>query len=196
MRILLLLRGAPGCGKTTWVEENGLKNYTLSSDDIRIMYQSPVMGIDGQMKISQDNDDAVWKTLFRILRSRMQRGDFTAVDATNARTSELNRYKELCAEYRYRVYCVDFTTVPIEEVKRRNAEREDFRRVPERVIDTMYARFATQKVPSGIKVIRQDELDTVWLAKRDFSHYRAVHHIGDIHGCHTALQEYLAVRAA
>lgn len=192
MRILLLLRGAPGCGKTTWVEENGLKNYTLSSDDIRIMYQSPVMGIDGQMKISQDNDDAVWKTLFRILRSRMQRGDFTAVDATNARTSELNRYKELCAEYRYRVYCVDFTTVPIEEVKRRNAEREDFRRVPERVIDTMYARFATQKVPSGIKVIRQDELDTVWLAKRDFSHYRAVHHIGDIHGCHTALQEYLA----
>ena len=71
MRILLLLRGAPGCGKTTWVEENGLKNYTLSSDDIRIMYQSPVMGIDGQMKISQDNDDAVWKTLFRILRSRM-----------------------------------------------------------------------------------------------------------------------------
>lgn len=192
MRILLLLRGAPGCGKTTWIEENGLKHYTLSSDDIRIMYQSPVMGTDGQTKISQANDDAVWKTLFRILRGRMQRGDFTVIDATNARTSELNRYKELCAEYRYRVYCVDFTAVPIEEVKRRNAGREDFRKVPERVIDTMYARFATQKVPSGIKVIRPDELETVWLSKRDFSHYKAIHHIGDIHGCNMALQEYLA----
>ncbi len=192
MRTLLLLRGAPGCGKTTWIKENGLEHYTLSSDDIRIMYQSPVMGTDGQTKISQANDDAVWKTLLRILRGRMQRGDFTVIDATNARTSELNRYKELCAEYRYRVYCVDFTTVPIEEVKRRNAGREDFRKVPERVIDTMYSRFATQKVPSGIKVIRPDELDTVWLAKRDFSHYKSIHHIGDIHGCNTALQEYLA----
>lgn len=192
MRILLLLRGAPGSGKTTWVEKNGLKPYTLSPDEIRIMYQSPVMGIDGQSHISQSNDDAVWKTLFRILRGRMQRGNLTVVDATNARTSELKRYKDLCAEYRYRAYCVDLTTVPVEEVKRRNAEREDFRRVPERVIDTMYARFATQKVPSGIKVIKPDELDTVWLAKRDFSHYRVIHHIGDIHGCNTALQEYLA----
>ena len=37
MRILLLLRGAPGCGKSAWVEANGLKPYTLSSDDIRLM---------------------------------------------------------------------------------------------------------------------------------------------------------------
>ncbi len=193
MRILLLLRGAPGCGKTTWIEKNGLRLYTLSSDEIRLMYQSPVMGTDGQVHISQDNDDAVWKTLFRILRGRMQRGDLTVIDATNARTSELNRYKELCAEYRYRVYCVDFTDIPIEEVKMRNMAREPFRRVPERVIDTMYARFATQKVPSGIRVIRPDELGTVWLTKLDLSHYRAIHHIGDIHGCNTALQDYLAV---
>ncbi len=192
MRILLLLRGAAGSGKSTWVEKNHLKPYTVSSDDIRLMHQSPVMGTDGRLHISQENGEAVWKTLFRILRGRLQRGDFTVVDATNARTSELLRYKELCSEYRYRIYCVDFTAVPAKEAKRRNAEREEFRRVPDQAIDTMYARFATQKAPSGITVVRPDELDRVWLKKRDFSRYRAVHHIGDIHGCHTALQEYFA----
>lgn len=29
MRILLLLRGAPGSGKSTWIETNGLKPYAL-----------------------------------------------------------------------------------------------------------------------------------------------------------------------
>ncbi len=192
MRILLLLRGAPGCGKSTWVEENDLKPYTLSTDEIRLMYQSPVMDAEGMECVSQENDNAVWKTFFRILRSRMQRGDFTVVDATNSRASELNRYKELCGEFRYRAYCVDFTDIPVEEVKRRNAQREPFKRVPERVIDTMYARFSTQKVPSGIKEIRPEELDTVWLKIQDFSHYRKVHHIGDIHGCGTPLQKYFS----
>ena len=132
------------------------------------------------------------RTFFRILRGRMQRGDFTVVDATNSRTEELNRYKELCSEFRYRVYCVDFTDIPIGEVKRRNAAREPYRRVPEKVIDTMYARFATQKVPSGIKVIKPEELDGVWLKLRDFSHYKKIHHIGDIHGCNTPLQKYFS----
>jgi len=156
------------------------------------MYQSPVMGTDGRFRISGENDNAVWKAFSRILRGRMHKGDFTVVDATNSRTEELNRYKELCSEFRYRVYCVDFTGIPIEEVKRQNAAREPYRRVPETVIDTMYARFATQKVPSGIKVIKPEELDDVWLKLRDFSHYKKVHHIGDIHGCNTPLQKYFA----
>lgn len=29
MRVLLLLRGGAGCGKSTWIEQNGLKPYTL-----------------------------------------------------------------------------------------------------------------------------------------------------------------------
>ena len=33
MRVLLLLRGSAGCGKSTWIEQNGLKPYTLSADD-------------------------------------------------------------------------------------------------------------------------------------------------------------------
>ena len=42
MRVLLLLRGSDGCGKSTWIDKNGLKPYTLSADDIRLLCQSPV----------------------------------------------------------------------------------------------------------------------------------------------------------
>ncbi len=192
MRILLLLRGSAGCGKSTWIEQNGLKPYTLSADDIRLLCQSPIMQVDGTEGISQANDNVTWKTLFNLLEVRMQKGEFTVIDATNSKTSEMNRYKEMCSTYRYRIFCVDFTDIPIEEVKRRNANREVIKRVPEEAIDKMYSRFATQKIPSGIKVIKPDELDTIWTKMFDMSKYNKIHHIGDIHGCNTALQKYLS----
>lgn len=192
MRILLLLRGSAGCGKSTWIEQNGLKPYTLSADDIRLLCQSPIMQVDGTETISQANDNLTWKTLFNLLETRMQKGEFTVIDATNSKTSEMNRYKNMCNTYRYRIYCVDFTDIPIEEVKRRNANREPLKRVPDEAIDKMYSRFATQKIPSGIKVIKPDELDTIWMKRFDLSEYKKIHHIGDIHGCNTALQKYLS----
>lgn len=191
MRILLLLRGSAGCGKSTWIEKNGLKPYTLSADDIRLLCQSPIMQVDGTEGISQANDNVTWKTLFNLLEVRMQKGEFTVIDSTNSKTSEMNRYKEMCNTYRYRIFCVDFTEIPIEEVKRRNANREVLKRVPEEAIDKMYSRFATQKIPSGIKVIKPDELDSIWMKMFDLSEYRKIHHIGDIHGCNTVLQKYI-----
>ena len=192
MRVLVLLRGSAGCGKSTWIEKNGLKPYTLCADDIRLLCQSPVMQSDGTEAISQSNDNVVWKTLFNILEVRMQKGEFTVIDATNSKTSEINRYKEMCSTYRYRMYCVDFTDIPIDEVKRRNANREPLKRVPDEVIDKMYSRFATQKIPTGVTVIKPDELDTVYMKLFDLSEYKKIHHIGDIHGCNTVLQQYLA----
>lgn len=190
MRTLILLRGAPGCGKSTWIKENGLKPYALSADDLRLLCQSPVLQVDGTTGISQSNDKYVWKTLFQLLEIRMRNGEFTVIDATNSKTSEMKRYKDLCDAYRYRIFCVDFTDIPIDVTKKRNANREITKRVPEEVIDKMYSRFATQKIPSGIKVIRPDELDSVFMKPIDLSGYTRIHHIGDIHGCYTALKKY------
>lgn len=191
MRVLLLLRGSAGCGKSTWIEQNGLKPYTLSADDIRLLCQSPVLHPDGTVGISQSNDKTVWKTLFNLLEIRMQKGEFTVIDATNSKTSEMNRYKQMCETYRYRMYCVDFTDIPIDEVKRRNSSRAELKRVPDEAIDKMYSRFKTQKIPSGIKVIKPDELDSVWMKLFDLSEYKKIHHIGDVHDCYTALKKYI-----
>lgn len=191
MRILLLLRGSPGCGKTTWIEQHGLSQYALSADDIRLMCAGPTMMPDGKMAINPNNDNAVWATLFKLLEIRMQNGEFTVIDATNSKTSEMNRYKELCAAYKYRMYCVDFTSLPIEVVKERNRNRPELKRVPDEAIDKMYSRFQTQKIPAGITVLQPDELDRIWYKPMDFNQYKKVHHIGDIHGCYTVLQQYL-----
>lgn len=190
MRALLLFRGSAGCGKSTYIEEHGLKPYTLCADDIRMMCSSPTLQPDGTVGINQANDKVVWNTLFRLLETRMQNGEFTVIDATNSKTSEMNKYKELAKNYRYRIYCIDMTDIPIEETKRRNANREELKRVPDEAIEKMYSRFETQQIPSGIKVLKPDELDTIWYRPTDLSKYKKIHIIGDIHGCYTALKEY------
>lgn len=174
MRVLLLLRGSAGCGKSTWIEQNGLKNYTLCADDIRMLCSSPVMTVSGKEAINQANDNVVWGTLFKLLELRMQNGEFTVIDATNSKTSEMNRYKELCDAYKYRIYCVDFTDIPIEVTKERNRMRPEVKQVPDEAIEKMYARFQTQKIPSGITVIKPDELYRIWMKPLDVSEYKKV----------------------
>ena len=191
MRTLLLFRGAPGCGKSTFIEQHGLKPYTLSADDIRLLVSSPLMTRHGNMTFNPDNDQFVWRMLMQMLEKRMENGEFTVIDATNSMTSEMNKYKELCNTYKYRIYCIDMTDLPIEVCKARNVQREPLKRVPEEAIDKMYARFATQKIPTGITVLRPDELDRIWMHPIDLSQYKKIHHIGDIHGCATVLKEYI-----
>lgn len=191
MRVLLLLRGSPGCGKTTWIQQNGLANYAVSADDIRMMCSAPAMFPDGSVRIAVDSDKFVWDMLFKVVENRMRRGDFTVIDATNSKTMEMNWYKKLCEDYRYRIYCVDFTSVPIEVAKQRNVQRPAYKVVPDAAIDKMYSRFETQKIPAGITVIQPDELDKVWRRKLDMSGYKKMHIIGDVHGCCTALNSYL-----
>ena len=72
------------------------------------------------------------------------------------------------------------TDLSIEVCKARNVQREPLKRVPEEAIDKMYARFATQKIPTGITVLRPDELDRIWMHPIDLSQYKKIHHIGDI----------------
>ncbi|MCQ5134425.1 hypothetical protein, partial [Coprococcus eutactus] len=71
---------------------------------IRLLCQSHVLQVVGSLGISQKIDAAVWKTLFSILEIRMQKGEFSVIDATNSKTSEMNRYKSMCETYRYRMY--------------------------------------------------------------------------------------------
>lgn len=137
MRTLLLFRGAPGCGKSTYIKEHNLEQYVLSADTLRLMCQSAQETPAGQMEISPQNDDVVWEMLFKLLEVRMSHGEFTVIDATNSKTVEMNRYKNLAKQYRYRMYVINMTDLPIEECKRRNAQREWLKRVPEAAIDKL-----------------------------------------------------------
>ena len=193
MRTMLLFRGAPGCGKSTLIKELGIEPYTLSADNIRLLLQSPQLNVDGTYSISQDSESKTWDILFQALENRMARGEFVAIDATNSKTSDMTRYRDLADQYRYRIYIKDMTDLPIEECKRRNANRlPEYKRVPEHVIENQYARFATQGIPSRIKkLVTEDIIKEMSFDIIDFSDYEVVHVIGDIHGCYSALKKLM-----
>ena len=191
MRVLLLFRGSPGAGKSTYINEHKLQPYTLCADDIRNQMSALSLDLEGNLTISPKNENSVWQLLFQLLEKRMKNGDFTVVDSTNSKTSDMQKFVKLAKEYRYRIYMIDLTEVSKETCKERNLLRPKYKQVPESVIDKMYARFNNQNVPKAITVLKPDELDKIMYNKMDLSEYKKIHVIGDIHACNTALNEYL-----
>lgn len=192
MRKLVILRGAQGCGKSTFIKEHNLENFTLSADQIRLMYSSPEMNINYQEDIPQFNNKKVWNLLYELLEERMKRGEFTIVDAVHAAAKEsFTKYKKLAEKYRYRLYIIDFTSIPKDIVYTRNKGREIFKIVPQSSIDKSYKLFAKETPPSSFKVISPENFDEIINTNpRNFDKYENIHIIGDIHGCYSALIKY------
>lgn len=196
MKMLLTTRGAPGSGKSTWIREHGLEPYTLCADVIRTLIEGPVVDPEsGKFEISQKNDNRVWKMLFELLEERMSRGELCVVDACHSKFQEFARYKNLVAQYGYRVYCIDFTDVPIETCMKQNLSRLEYKQVSREVLERIYSRFATQEPQSFVKMISHSDEEQVqkllhsWEPK-DLSSYERVVVFGDIHGCFDALQAH------
>lgn len=197
MRKLIILRGAQGSGKSTFISENNLDNYTLSADKIRLLYSSPSLTLDYREDIPQYNNRKVWSLLFYLLEERMKKGELTFVDAVHANVKEsFPEYKKLAEKYRYRLYVLDFTDISIEEVYDRNHHREDYKIVPESAIDRAYKYFAKDTIPSSFKIIKPETFQDIFTIKpRNFDNYDAIHIIGDIHGCYTALNNYFTTNS-
>lgn len=192
MRTLVLMRAAPGAGKSTWIKENNLQDYAISSDKLRLMCGVLEYNSLGNKIISQSANKKVWKMLYEILEQRMKVGAFTVIDATHSTEKELKGYRELAKKYRYRIFVVDMTDIPIEECKRRNKSRDQFKQVPEEVIDRFYVRFKSEKVPRDYKVIKPEEFWNVMKYKPvDLSEYKNIYIIGDIHGGYDVLIDFL-----
>lgn len=190
MRTLLLLRGIQASGKSTWIKENNLEAYTLSADNIRLNIANPVLLEDGSYEISQKYNKVTWELLYKYLEMRMQNGDFTIVDATHSDIKLLNKYRDLASTYKYTMYCLEFD-VPLEEALKRNKERDNYKYVPERVIERTYETIKkNEKLPSGLKKIESiDEIINFYTA--DVNQYEKVVIIGDIHSCAEPLKEVL-----
>ena len=194
MRYLVLLRGTPAIGKSTWIKENSLEQYTVSADAIRLLHQSPVTTIDGTLSISQTNDKKVWELLYSLVEERMARGEFTIVDATHSRAQAINRYKDMCVEYRYRCIVIDFTKeATLEEILERNASREPHKFVPEEAIRSIYARLENDAVPSWASTIKPNEFDNMKNILFDFTDkYDSIVTFGDIHSCLEPIEKYFS----
>ena len=194
MRSLVILRGSPGSGKSTWIKKMNLENYTLSADSIRLLVESPVLVADKNHRvISQKNDGYVWQLLFELLEKRMENGEFVVIDATHSKSRDFSKYNKLCSKYRYRGYYVDFSDIPLEECKKRNLLREDYKRVPENVIEKMYSRLETQSKTSGwVEIDKNNFWSEIGVKLFDLNQYERINVFGDIHGCYNPLKEYFS----
>lgn len=192
MRDLVLMRGSPGCGKSTFLKENKLTEYSISADDIRLLFQSPVMNHEtGNMKISCKNERKVWDFLFQILEDRMIRGEFTIIDACHSKSSDFSKYSHLAEKYRYRLWCIDLSDVPLEICLEQNKNRDEYKRVSEEEIKKIYARFESNPIPNKVTTVNRENWNQIIeFNPLDCNHYEAIVFFGDIHGCFNPLNTY------
>ena len=111
---------------TTYIQENGLKPYTLCADDFRTMICNPVLDLNGDLSISQENDRLAWNMLLQCLEERMKRGDFTVIDATHSTQKMVANYKALADMYKYTMFVKEFRDVPLEVCLKRNRMRDRY----------------------------------------------------------------------
>jgi len=146
-KIVVLLRGVPGSGKTTWLRDHNLEDYSISLDKIRLMLSNPVMTEQGYYEINQEVSDTAWKMAYECLKSRMKNGGVTFFDATFMNEYLVNYVKNLAQDYGYTILIIDFTSIGLAEAKRRNETRRGtIRYVPEHVLDHMWAEGATMNL--------------------------------------------------
>lgn len=189
MRYLIVLRGLPASGKSSFIEENGFESYTLSSDKYRLMLSSFVPRIGGyEDMISQKCNKSVWQRLYSDLEFRMKHGEFTIIDATNLRLDTIRKYRKLCKTYDYRMIVVPFDVN--EEICIQRDKYRGIYSVGEDVIRKMAQ--SIEELPNSIKQIEPSFLRYFLFniyEQIDLSDYNKLHIIGDIHGCYTALEE-------
>ncbi|ECH3782208.1 serine/threonine protein phosphatase, partial [Campylobacter jejuni] len=103
MRILLVLRGNYYAGQEEFIKNNKLQNYTLDLNALRLLSGS-VKNIVSEYKIlNVKNDEDLSKILLKLLEMRMQKGEFSIINAYN---ETLKIYKDLAKQYRYKIYVI------------------------------------------------------------------------------------------
>lgn len=178
MKKLLILNGVMGAGKSHFIKENNLEDFTLSSDELRIKMAGFDMSENG-MIISSRKDRQVWKTLYMMLETRMEMGLFTVVDAMHLTTKSFKKYKELADLYGYKIYVKRFDDITLDELLERNNNRESYKQIPEDVIVKKYEIFTNQVLPEYVSKI--ETLEELYSQPENLDRYENIKCIGDIH---------------
>lgn len=209
MRELYLTVGAPAIGKSTWIKEMRLEEYTVSSDEIRHIvsnYQA-VIGRDEKgeylkdYQIDYQSEHQVWNFLYAAVENRMKHGQTTFVDATHLFKGAFTKYNQLRIKYHYKVYLIDFMHKYMDDLNglsemlnKRDSERE--RHVGSNTIEKYINRYLNShthfpdwaQITSPLKVeIALKRNDS--FVYTDMSKFDTVKVIGDVHGDYGALQE-------
>ena len=139
---LVLMRGCPGSGKSSFIRESGLEDFVLCPDTLRLMFRAPELDNNGVMGISQADNGVVFGAMYQMLENRMKYGSLSIIDATHCSGSQFHKeqmdnYRSLAEKYGYTVYWIEPEILPLDEYIERNTRR-GYRDVPAHVVEIMY----------------------------------------------------------
>ena len=156
MRALFLLRGCPGSGKSTFIKQNNLTEFTIEIDAIckvcRVPITDPTILFD-EKKMNEFKQYA---------EERMQNNELIIVDGVHCTSEKIEKYFDLLDKYQYDFYCIDFSDIPIEKCKLQNKMRIRSKWIAETSIDRKYKQLQEQILPSNLKVITRNEFLTLF----------------------------------
>jgi predicted kinase len=134
MSRLIITRGLPASGKTTFARKLQPGVVRVNRDDIRRMLHGERLytpWAEGQVT-------AVQRTTVEVL---LRAGADVCVDDTNLRPRTVREWADLAAHLGATFEVHDFTDVPVDECVRRDADRPESERVGEEAIRVMHQRY-------------------------------------------------------
>lgn len=134
MTTLVIMRGLPGCGKSTyarrWVKESPDTRAEVNRDAIREMLGGYTVGTPAQEKM-------VTKIQHTTIRDLLKAGIDVVSSDTNIQTKYVRELVRIANNVGAEVYVHDMTNIPLDVVMQRNRDRTDKAPVPAHVIHRM-----------------------------------------------------------
>lgn len=197
MKKLVILRGIPNSGKTTFRNTLGLDEYTICLDDIRRMLGGTYLDVDGNEVIA--STPAMEKKVISFatdaLTQRLEDGSFTLLDCCNTNPKYMNTFIQLARPLGYRIYVVDMMLeCSLETCLERNTHRT-FNRISEDVIHHLYKQYKQglpRSILSKVTVLAPSDFESVVL-EHPIKYNVPVAVFGDVHGCYSTLKKALAL---
>lgn len=135
MTKLVILRGLPGCGKSTraraWVEKDPDKRAEVNRDAIRLMLGGYTVGTTAQEKM-------VTKIQHNAIRDLLKSGVDVVSSDTNLQDRYMRELFRIANSVGAEIEVWDMTDIPLDVVRERNRYRQDKAPVPEMVVNRMY----------------------------------------------------------
>jgi len=149
MTRLLITRGLPASGKTTFARKLQPRVVRVNRDDLRRM-------LHGERLYTQWAEGQVTQAQRAAVEALLRAHADVIVDDTNLRNRTVRDWVELAARLGARFEVHDFTDVPLEECIRRDVSRPEPDRVGEEAIRRMHARYlAGRNLPLPIPYISE-----------------------------------------
>lgn len=140
-KLLILMRGAPGSGKSTLIKNSGLSNYAISLDELRRLLAAEE---NSQLPISVNKE--AYALLHSILQTRVQKGKLIILDAVNASVDHIKDSIELAENYGYNVVYFQMQ-ISLEQCLENNLCRPIYSKASDKKIKKFHEMIETTKLP-------------------------------------------------